>query len=176
MAETITQPVETYPGPAVPLVWKLLVRLKLENPNINGKELAKVLGYNQQSIYLWQKRADFQAYENWVLRHEVPTSTSLVVEQTREATLRNVREKFETYTEEMQDRLLTIIRMTDNEKLQAELCLEFLDRAGVEKAQPEKRSTPILFTPEAVKEFFQRASEAGLVPQSLPTIDIEKAS
>lgn len=143
-----------------------MVELKLQQPGITGKELAKVLGYNQQTIYLWQRRADYQAYENWALTKEVP-QVSLVVEEARVETLHKVRERFETYTEEMQDRLLAIIRMTDNEKLQAELCQDFLDRAGVEKVKPKdaERKTPILFTPEAVQEFFHRAAEAGLVPE-----------
>lgn len=183
---------DIYPGDPVPTAWKVMVELKLQNPGITGKELRKVLGYNQQTIYLWQRRADYQKYENWALRREstgassVVHEASLVVETTRIETLSRVRERFESYTEEMQDRLLTIIRMTDNEKLQAELCQDFLDRAGVEKVKPRDapRATPILFTTDAVKEFFSRASEAGLVPERQkgsrqepgPVIDIEKAS
>lgn len=158
-----------YPGTPVPFAWKRMVELKVATPAITNKELGKELGVNAQTIAMWEAKAEYQRYENWVLRkaplEDVPVEIQVGRELERDMAP-ILRARAETYLEEMQDRLLHILRTTESEKLQAEIIFDQFDRAGFVSLKTLQRVTPIVMTPEAMREFFTRAQECGLLPES----------
>ncbi len=164
---------EVYPGPPVPLTWKMCVQLKLENPGITNKELAKSLGVNQQTVGLWVSRYEYQQYEDWCLKKKAP-SLSLIAEEKKQEALVLVRDRFESYLEEMQHRLMHILETTDSEKLQVEIIHDTFDRVGFASKKDAPRATPIVVTADAMVEFMRRAREAGIEPE-LPVLEAQTA-
>lgn len=158
---------DVYPGGVVPVTWKRCVQLKLENPGINLKEIGKVLGVNQQTVGGWTRQFAYQQYENWCIS-KLPPEVSTLIEKDQKDALVRVREKFETYLDDMQDRLMLILETTESEKLQVEIIQDAFDRTGFASKKDAPRSTPFIFTPDAVREFFNRAEEAGLARVDRP--------
>jgi hypothetical protein len=129
-------------------------------------ELAKRLGVNHNTIARWLAEGLYQRYENWVLTKNYDALPIPV----REAKI-DVSEEFFTGSPEMQDRLRRIIEMTGDPKLEAELCQDWLDRAGFAPQRKVAASgiRALVLTPEAMEVFFRRMAEAGLTPVSQHT-------
>lgn len=161
---------DTYPGGAVPFAWKRMVQLKVSMPAISNKELAKELGVNPTTIALWIAKPEYQRFENWALKSTAPELSELpMVGDPRPLdAVPYVRARAETYLEEMQDRLMHILRTTESEKLQVEIILDQFDRVGLVSQKAQQRVTPIIMTKEAIEALMGRAAEAGLV-----TVDVE---
>jgi transposase-like protein len=156
---------EVYPGGTVPVGWKVLVEQRRQFPGASLRELAKTIGVNQQTVYSWVKKPEYQRYENWVLTQKFEGAPETKQEAVRDA-VAGVKLKYETYLDEMFDRLQHILETTESEKLQTEIILDGFDRVGlVSKKDAAARVTPILVTPEVMQEFMDRASEAGLMPR-----------
>jgi DNA-binding XRE family transcriptional regulator len=134
----------------------------LQNPGITNKELAKELGVNHQTIMGWRKTYEYQQYENWVLQRLPPETRSLIPQEKKDVLLK-VRERFETYLDEMEDRLMTILQTTESEKLQVEIIHDVYDRVGFVSKKEQSRQQPLLITAEAMAEFMSRATEAGIL-------------
>lgn len=156
---------QVYPGAPIPLMWKRLVTLKVENPSITGKELSKALGVNAQTIYRIEKTFEYQQYEEWVLKGLKPEVSTLIAQEQKDA-LETAKAKFETYLDEMQDRLIHIMQTTESEALQVKIIQDSMDRVGFGVKRDEKRTTPIVMTAEAMAEFMRRATEAGIAAPS----------
>lgn len=169
---------DQYPGPAVPLLWKRIVDLRMDQPGIKGTEIARELGINQQTVYLITRKVEYQKYEDWRLRKVVPLATVELGTAVRRDAVQIVREKYETYLDEMQDRLMHILETTQSEKLQVEIIHDTYDRMGfVSKKDSAARVTPIVMTGEAMREFMNRAKEAGLPDAIVVEAELaEKAS
>ena len=155
--------IKVYPGDPVPLMWKRLVELMIENPGLTAREAGKLLGVNHHTVHCWTKKFEFQRYENWVLGN-VPLEQKRLLTPDKRDALVEIRAKYETYLDEMQERLMHILETTDSEKLQVEIIQDIHDRVGFVSKKDGIRATPFIFTPEAVREFFSRANEAGLIP------------
>lgn len=168
---------DAYAGPVIPLSWKMIAQLQLQQPGIKLKEVAKELCVNVQTVYRICKDPHYQAYENWLLRNVSPDEKYLpdpIIRQEQRDIVAETRAKCETYLDEMQDRLINIIRTTDSERLQADLCLEMMDRAGMQV--PRKNESvlqPFIVTAEAMADFLSRANEAGIAVRTQPVIEGE---
>jgi len=152
---------ETY-GAAIRPAWKLVAALRADEPTITFGELAKRLAVNINTVRRWAEDPDYQRYEDWVLRR-VYDGVAAPVGRV------DVSSRFEEVAPEMQDRLLKIIEMTNDPKLEAELCQDMLDRAGY---APQRKVAAggvrtVVLTGEAVEVFMRRAREAGLTPNTL---------
>lgn len=152
---------EVFPGIVIPIGWKRAVQLRVENPGINAKELSKEIGVNQATILLWIKSPHFQAYENWVLK-KLPPEQSTLIEAAKKENLIRVRERVETYLDEMEDRLRTILETTPDEKLQVHIIQDLFDRSGFVSQKEQSRQQAFVVTADAMQEFLNRANEAGI--------------
>lgn len=155
----------------IPVEWKVLAALRVESPTITNVEAAKRIGVNHVTVNLWVRNPAYQRYESWVLRkawEDVPIDA-----RSAEA---SVRETIEDAAPEMTARLLEIIRMTDDPKLEAELCRDMLDRAGfaAQRKVPPSAMRPVILTGEAMEVFMRRAREAGLPSGRGDVINIEE--
>jgi|SRR5690606_10653670 transposase len=150
----------TYDRP-VPLQWKIAVRLRIANPGMPWKQIAKHIGVSQQTVYLWTKKPEFQRYEAWAV-DQVKLDLPPELVEARKAVADRVRAKFESHAEEMQDRLLAILETEDDPKLQASIAQDWLDRAGHAPLRKDSgpRGVAVVMTPEILERFFGRAAEA----------------
>lgn len=148
----------------VPTGWKMAVDLRLKNPGLSWKEIAKAIGYSYQTVLLWVKRPEYQRYEAFIVRNQL-SEESPVIQAERKATLDRVREKIESHSEEMLDRLLTIIETAEEPALQAKVAQDWLDRAGAvsQRAERNPRGFTLVMQPDVLQMFFDRAKEAGLI-------------
>lgn len=140
--------------------WKLMASLRSDSPTVTNVELAKRIGVNVNTITRWLGDPGYQRYENWILtkNFEAMPLERKVVEADVQATLQG-------NAPEMADRLYKIIESTGDPKLEAELCQDWLDRAGfaAQRKVATSQLRPVILTAEAAEIFFRRAKEAGLV-------------
>jgi transposase len=145
----------------VPLQWKLAVQMRIQNPGIPWKQVAKSLGISHQTIYIWTKKPEFQRYEAWCVdqvKIEIPEE----MVRAQAAVADRVRSRFETHAEEMQDRLIAILETEDDPKLQASIAQDWLDRAGHSAVRKDNgpRGVALVMTPEVLERLMGRAAEA----------------
>jgi hypothetical protein len=150
-----------------------VVQIKLDNPGITKNELAKAVGVNGQTIAVWFRKLEFQQYENWVLHNLEPEQAAAV--QERKDAIQTARTKYETYLDEMQDRLFSILETTESEKLQVDIIFDSMDRVGLVSKKDAPRATPIVMTGEAMAEFMRRAVECGITPPEAVDAEILNA-
>ena len=155
--------------------FKILARIRIAEPNKPLSEIAKEMGYAYQTILTWTRNMDYQRYENYLLDQEfedLPPD----LQSRRE----RVREKYGLFTEEMQDRLLSIIETTTDLKLQAQIAEQWLDRAGFAVQKGNTGSVyHVTLTPELLEMFEKRKTEARLLIGNIidmPKGDKEDAS
>jgi transposase len=169
-------PGEAYDQP-VPVEWKLLASLRADEPTITNTEVAKRIGVNINTITRWLKNPVYQRYENFVLGKTYDALPESVKEE-----IRGVNDLLSENSVEMTERLYAIIQATNDPKLEAELAQDWLDRAGFapQRKVANDGKRPIIMTPEAMEVFFQRAGEAGLLPEgrrdqapAAPAIDVQ---
>ena len=148
----------------VPTGWKFIIDLRMKDPSLSWKQIAKTVGYNYQTVLLWTARPDFQRYENWVISKQFSLLRTAEEEHNRKAVLERVRGKFESHMEEMQDRLLTILDTAEDPSLQAKIAQDWLDRSGApaQRLDNSKRTFAMVMTPRMIEEFFERSKQAGL--------------
>ena len=161
----------------VPTEWKLAVQRKLMDPTATWKQVAKDLGFTQQTVYIWTRNPEFQRYENWCITKELRDLPPEV--RARRADARERLELgFETHAEEMQERLLAILATTDDEKLQASIAQDWLDRTpgGQSVRTTDKRSLQLVMTPELLEMFEIRRREAELPPAPKPVGSLSTSS
>jgi transposase-like protein len=164
---------QQYSGPAIPFGWKRCVELQVQNPGITLKELAKELQVNAGTICGWRKRPEYQQYENWVLQREAPSAITAIMPAAQVDRVKAVKERFETYLDEMESRLMHILETTESEKLQVEIIQDIFDRTGFAPKKDEARVTPLVVTGEAMAEFMRRAAEAGISVIPAPVVEGE---
>jgi len=159
--EAVPQPLGMVPVVRTEL--KMLAHLLLESPASSNKELGAALGVSAGAISHWRKSAEYQRFENWLLRKHVeslPPALRTIREQ--------VEEKFQDFAGYMQDRLLHILDTSEDPKIQVDVAHDWLDRAGF---APVKKQMSGVFslnlTADAVKELQRREFEAGLIDVSL---------
>lgn len=131
------------------------------------KQVAEAMDVNVQTVYMWRRRVDFQALAAWLVDASLAQQYQEKLTQQEPV---DVRQEFDAHAAEMQERLLNIARMTKNEKLQAELAMDWLDRAGFPAKKPVQGGQTFIFGADAMRELAQRAQEAGL--GALPLIDL----
>ena len=163
MAAGALDRVESF-GEAVPTAWKLCVQVRVKDPGVPIKELARMLGYAPTTVYLWTKNPKYQRYEDYVVR-QVQSAVPERVDKGRTEVAKSVAERFLTHAEEMQDRLLAILDTVDDPKLQASIAEGWLDRAGfaVPKGKQE-RAFAVVISDDMMQTFLDRAREASLLP------------
>ena len=148
-----------YPGDPVRTEYKLLCKLRTEEPHLNQYELAGRLGCSVSTVGFWLKRSDYQRYENWYISqvwNELP-------QDLRDVSVR-VRERFKDYAGEMQERLMDLIETTASDKVRLAGISEWLDRAGFSPVKKqETRGLQLVLTADAVKLLQERAQEAGVL-------------
>lgn len=115
---------ELYPDP-VRIEWKHMAELRVTFPEVSAKEIASRVGRSQQTIYIWLRQPAYQAYENWVFQQAKQSWTPL-----ERAAKADVKEMLDEYAVEMADRLRSIAESTVDEKLQAAIAQDWLDRSG----------------------------------------------
>lgn len=146
-----------YPDP-VRTEWKILARTRILVPHLTKQELASRLGYSYATVARWLEDMRYQRYENFLLERKFEE----IVPEVADTTAR-VRARYVSYSEEMQLRILDIIESTTDNKLQSDLALDWLDRAGHGAVRKEQRlGVQLVLTPEAVAELHRRKLEAGL--------------
>lgn len=157
----------------VSVEWKLMGAIRTDEPTTTNADLAKRIGVNVNTITRWLRDPHYQRYENWLLRVEYE---SLPLETKRE--IADVGEALTEHSSEMAERLLGIIRMTGDAKLEASLCQDWLDRAGFAPQRKVQQSglRPIVITEEAAAIFFRRAQEAGLPPVDAEVIPSKESA
>jgi len=160
----------------VPSGWKFALDLKLKDPGLGWKAIAKAIGYSYQTVLMWTTRPEFQRYESWVVSRQF---SPLIPEEERkrQSVIDRVRGKFETHMEEMQDRLLVLLDTVDDPSLQAKIAQDWLDRGGAPAARLDngKRGFALVMSPEMINAFFERSKEAGLIIDlpALPAREIQ---
>jgi transposase len=152
--------VEEYPGGYVRHEWRMIVELKLQNPSVSVKEIAKNLGRSTPTIYAWYRNPDFQRYENWALKTEIRTPPSERPEE-------DIRKFQASYTMEMHQRLLDILDETEDLKLQEKIASDWIDRSGF-GAKREAKNVVVNISDASLSALITRAKEAGLALPALP--------
>lgn len=147
-----------YPGDPVRTEYKLLCKLRTEEPGLTHEALAGRLGCSASTVAFWLKRSEYQRYENWYISQiwqELPQDVRDV--RTR------VQEQFRDFAGEMQERLKDLIETTASDKVRLAGISEWLDRAGFAPVKKqETRGLQLVLTAEAVQMLQQRAGEAGV--------------
>jgi DNA-binding MarR family transcriptional regulator len=152
---TLATPIAEYPGGYVRTEFKLMAELRCQAPDIGKSDIAKRLGVSYQTVRMWLMRPEYQRYENWVIRQ---VYDALPLEE--RALRADVTETFQTFASEMQERLLHIVETTEDEKLQAAIAHDWLDRSGHSAVKKtDNRSFTFVLTPEAAAMLAQRAAE-----------------
>ena len=103
--------------------------MRMKDPRLPLNEAAKSLGYSPTTLYMWTKRPEYIRYENWLVSKQwdgVPPAERAE----RQASQARIKERFEEHAEEMQDRLLAILDTVDDPKIQTQVAMDWLDRAG----------------------------------------------
>lgn len=152
-------PAEAY-DQAVRVEWKLIASLRADSPSISNVQLAARCGVNVNTITRWLQDPNYQRYENFVLTASYNDRPGLLEDK------RDVAEILTNNAPEMIDRLYGIIQMAGDPKLEADLCQDWLDRAGYAPQRKVAQVTqrPIVMTGEAMEIFLRRMKEAGLNP------------
>jgi hypothetical protein len=170
-------PLDVYDVP-VRVEWKLMASIRTDAPTTTNVELAKSIGVNVNTIGRWLKEPQYQRYENWMLTKNFETRPL----SDREAIL-DVSDEFTEGSLEMQDRLRNIISMTNDPKLEASLCQDWLDRAGYapQRKIAQSGGKTLVLTAEAMEVIFRRGHEAGLhsTSETLPPaieVSVERAA
>jgi transposase len=147
----------------VPTGWKMVVDLRLKQPGISWRDVAKIVGYSYQTVLYWTKQSGFQRYETFMIEGQMLDDPIKALES--KATLDRVRERIESHSEEMLDRLLVILDTSEEPALQAKIAQDLLDRAGLPAQRNEKtaRGFTLIMSEEMVKTFMERSREAGLL-------------
>lgn len=152
---------ESFPRP-IRTEYKLLAELRVREPGIGIAEAAKRLGFSYQTVYLWTKKPDYQAYETWL----VGKAYEALPPELR-ATAEDVRDTFQSFAGEMQERLLALLDTSQDPKLQAQIAQDWLDRAGhAPLRKAETRGLSLVLTPELYEMLRSRAAEAKLIPEA----------
>jgi hypothetical protein len=162
-------PIDAYDVP-VRAEWKLMASFRADSPTVTNVAVAQRLGVNVNTVTRWLKDPTYQRYENWVL-----TKNFEALPLATQQEIKDVSATFRDGAVEMQDRLHRIIESIADPKLEADLCQDWLDRAGFapQRKVADDGRRPIIMTAEAAEVFFRRAAEAGLLPGS--TIDVAPA-
>lgn len=147
---------EMYDRPVRP-EWKFLAELRCAEPALSAKELGLRVGVNAETVRRWSRDMMYQRYETFLFEKrfaELP-------EEVR-ASRETVESTFDVHAAEMQERLLDIIQTTHDQKLEAELARDWLDRAPISKEKQSKGSRAFVITGEAMQVLLRRAAEAHL--------------
>lgn len=153
-------PEVTYDQP-VRVEWKLMADIRVGEPTVRNVDLAKRIGVNPNTITRWLLDPQYQRYENWILNKNYESLPAAVREE-----IKDVQERLSEGSSEMLDRLYGIIQTVGDPKLEAELCQDWLDRAGHAPQRKVAGSgrTTFVITEEAARVFMRREAEAGLAP------------
>lgn len=164
-------PLDVYDAP-VKVEWKLMATVRADEPSVTNVDLSRRVGVNQNTISRWLRDSQYQRYENWILTKNfdaLPLDTRDVIQ--------DVTDDFVDGSPEMQDRLRSIIAMTNDPKLEASLCQDWLDRAGYapQRKVANNGGKTLVLTAEAMEVIFRRGREAGLTEgaiQAPPDIEV----
>jgi hypothetical protein len=135
--------------------WKIMADLRAEVPEISVPQIAQRVGRSPASIRVWIRQPKYQAYENWVFTQKKAEWTPY--ERAHRA---DVGEMIQEFSGEMASRLLEIAESTDDEKLQAAIAQDWLDRGGYAAQKKTTGSAQIVLTEGAVAEIFRRMQES----------------
>jgi hypothetical protein len=135
--------------------WKIMAELRAEIPEISVPQLAQRVGRSPASVRVWIKQPKYQSYENWVFTQKKAEWTPY--ERTMHA---NVDDMIQEFSGEMASRLLEIAESTDDEKLQASIAQDWLDRGGYAAQKKIAGTSQIVLTEGAVAEIFRRMQES----------------
>jgi transposase len=150
--------IETYDRPVRP-EYRYLADLRLSNPLLSVRDLAKALGRSENTIRAWLVRPDYSRFEHWVFERDFRESGAAGA-----AGAEAVQERFQEYAGEMQERLLAILDETEDARLATQIAHDWLDRAGHSPVRKQLNAgVQLHLSAEAVTEIMRRRAEAGLI-------------
>lgn len=163
--------VDVYPQP-IRTEYKLLAKARIENPSLSVSEIAMALGRNPQTVHMWLRRPDYQAYETWLLaKQNTAMEPTMALPTPRER--KQMVDQINEFAEEMFERLQVIVETSNDNKLLTSIAQDALDRAGyVTKRTTERTSPQFILTAEAMEVLLRREAEAlgnVIVGEIVPT-------
>jgi hypothetical protein len=146
--------------------WQIMAAARCQDPSITLRALGDLVGRSPQTVASWDRNPVYKTYEAGIVK-----DVAAQIPVTARGAKASVKEFFQEYATEMQNRLLDILEDTPDNKLQVAIAQDWLDRAGY-SGQDKAKGITISLPAKAIEALFNRAAEAGLRP---PTIDVTPA-